>query len=539
MIVLAVSTALIWLRGPRIVAAREGEPIVPTTYDDIIVGGGSAGAVLAARLSEDPARRVLLLEAGPDYETIEATPFDLRDSTWISVVDHDWGFKADAIKGREIELPRGRVMGGCSAVNAAVALRGVPADYDGWASRGNPEWAWSKVLPYFRRLEDDQDHGGELHGKGGPIPVRRWRVSELVPLQRAYLEACQALGFVRVTDHNHPQATGVGPWPMNQRDGLRISTAIAYLLAARRRPNLTIRANSLVNRVVVERGRAVGVELQTGHGTEMVRARRTTLSAGAIGSPAILLRSGIGPRADVEALGLGTVVDLPGVGANLIDHPIASVVLVPRPDVCERTQPVVQVGVRFTTPGTDDWNDMQLYMISQADLTQIPALMALFEAPMVFAVSAVLQRPRSRGRVSLTSPDPRVQPRIELNYLDDPEDMRRMVEGLRLAWQVAHAPAIIEHAERVPILTEDVVATDEFLQSYLQMAVNTLHHPVGTARMGPDGESGAVVDQHGRVHGIEALRVVDASIMPEIPRANTNLTCIMIGERVADHMAGT
>ena len=507
-----------------------------TTYDDIIVGAGSSGAVLAARLSEDPSRRVLLLEAGPDYASIEATPPDLRDSTWISVVHHDWGFKADAVKGREIEYPRGKVTGGSSAVNATIALRGVPADYDEWARLGNTEWAWSRVLPYFCKLEDDQDEGGPLHGHGGPIPVRRWRPSELVPLQQAYLDAGQALGFTRVADHNHPEATGIGPWPMNQRDGLRLSTAIGYLLPARRRQNLTIRPDCLVSRVVLEGGRAAGVEIASAGATEIVRGRRITISAGAIASPAILLRSGIGSRADLEALGITPAVDLPGVGANLIDHPLASVALVPRPGVCQKTQPVVQVGIRYTAPDSGEWNDMQLYMISQADLTEIPAVMALVGAPMIFAVGVALQRPRSRGRVSLMSSDPRTQPRIELNYLHHPEDMRRMVEGVRLAWRVAQWPAIARHAEHIAILTEDMIASDEFVQGYLQMAVNTIYHPVGTARMGPDGDGGAVVDQRGQVRGVDGLAVVDASIMPNVPRANTNLTCIMIGERVAEWM---
>ncbi len=510
-----------------------------STWDDIIVGAGSCGAVLAARLSEDSTRRVLLIEAGPDYPSVEETPHDLRDSAWISVVHHDWGFKAEAIKGREIEYPRGKVTGGSSAVNGTLALRGVPADYDEWASLGNAEWAWSRALPYFRKLEDDQDEDGPLHGRGGPIPVCRWKPGELLPLQEAFFDAGQALGFAAVKDHNHPEATGIGPWPMNQRDRVRISTAIAYLGPARQRANLTIRPRSLVNRVVFAGNRAVGVEVVSGQrGVEVVRGRRITLSAGAIASPAILLRSGIGPRPDLEALGIAPVLDLPGVGANLIDHPLANVALVPRSGVCHKTQPVLQVGIRHTAPASLEWNDMQLYMFSQADLTEIPAAMALVGAPMVFAVGAALQRPRSRGRISLLGPDPHTQPRIELNYLDDPEDMRRMVEGLRLAWRAAQWPAIARHAERTAILTEELVASDEFVQGYLQMAVGTIYHPVGTARMGPDGDSGAVVDQRGRVRGIDGLAVVDASIMPNIPRANTNLTCIMIGERVADWMRG-
>ena len=190
-------------------------------YDDIIVGGGSAGAVLAARLSQDPARRVLLLEAGPDYPTIESTPADLRDSRRMSLRDHDWGMTAEALPGRVIPYPRGRVVGGSSAVNATIALRGVPADYDEWAALGNDEWSWAKVLPYFRRLEDDPTGAAELHGRGGPMTIRRWQSNELIPVQRAFLEVCRRLGFPEVTDHNHPTASGVGPFPQNRRDRLR------------------------------------------------------------------------------------------------------------------------------------------------------------------------------------------------------------------------------------------------------------------------------------------------------------------------------
>ncbi len=505
-------------------------------YDDIIVGAGSSGAVLAARLSEDRRRRVLLLEAGPDYPTIDATPHDLRDSTWISVVKHDWGFKAEAVKGREIEFPRGKVTGGSSAVNASIALRGVPADYDEWATLGNAEWAWPKVLPYFRKLEDDQDEAGDLHGKGGPIPVRRWKRSELVPVQAAFLDAAAAAGFAAVRDHNHPGAAGVGPWPMNIRDGVRVSTAIAYLADARTRPNLTIRAGCLVERLAVEHDRVTAVEVQTPAGVERLGATRVTLSAGAIGSPAILLRSGIGPREDLAALGIECVLDAPGVGANLIDHPQAGIAFVPKPDVCDRSQPVVQIGVRCAAPGSREPNDVQVIMVSQADLTEIPAMMALVGAPMVFSVLVALQRPRSRGRLTLTSPRPDAQPRIELNYLDDPEDVRRMIESLRLAWRIAAWPAIADRAARIAILTEDMLADDQVMEGYLQMAANTLFHPVGTARMGTASDRGAVVDQHCRVHGVAGLHVVDASVMPNVPRANTNLTCIMIGERVADWM---
>ena len=321
-------------------------------YDDIIVGGGSAGAVLAGRLSEDPARRVLLLEAGPDYATLESTPDDLRDGWRMSLREHDWRLTAEAVPGRAIPYPRGRVIGGSSAVNATIALRGAPADYDEWAALGNDAWSWAQVLPHFRRLEDDPEGADELHGRGGPIAIRRWRRDELIPPQLALFEVCRRLGFPEVADHNHPGASGVGPFPQNRRGRLRLSTAIAYLLPARQRLNLTIRSQCLVGRVLFEGERAVGIELESGTGAETVFGRRITLAAGAIGSPAILMRSGVGPKAALRDLGIDPVVDLPGVGVGLMDHPVTRLLLVPRPGSCDPQTPLAQVVVRYTAPGS-------------------------------------------------------------------------------------------------------------------------------------------------------------------------------------------
>ena len=510
----------------------------PVDYDDIIVGGGSAGAVLAARLSEEPARRVLLVEAGPDYATVGSTPADLRDGWRMSLRAHDWGLTADAVPGRAIPYPRARVIGGSSAVNATIALRGVPADYDQWAALGNGEWGWAKVLPHFRRLEDDPAGDAGLHGRGGPIAICRWRPEELIPVQRAFVEVCRRLGFPDVADHNHPDATGVGPFPQNRRGRLRLSTAIGYLLPARHRPNLTIAPRCLVGRVLVAGGRAAGVELVGDGGPEAVRGRRITLAAGAIGSPAILLRSGIGPGAALDGLGIEPVADLPGVGAGLADHPVTRLLLVPRPGSCDPDTPLAQAVLRYTAPGSGEFNDMQQVMFSHVDVAGIGGeqAVAAVGAPLAIGLPVALERPRGRGRLELVSADPRIPPRIQLNFAADPEDLRRLTEGVRLAWQIAHQPEIARHTRRVALLSEGTMASDEALAAYVRATVSTQFHPCGTARMGPPGDPMAVVDQHCRVRTIPGLRVADASIMPTIPRANINLTCIMIGEHVADWM---
>ena len=510
-------------------------------YDVIVVGAGSAGCVLAGRLSQDPDRSVLLLEAGPDYPVFEHLPDDLKfgNNTWLSAYGpHNWGYVARVTDHQtELVIPRGKATGGSSAVNGQVFLRGIPEDYDNWASMGNDEWGFTKVLPYFRKLESDLDFRGDFHGSNGPVPVRRHPRDEWLPYALAFEQACLAAGFPQMEDFNHPDSTGVSPRARNTVDGIRISTALAYLDPARHRLNLNIRGDVMVRRVLFEGTRAVGVEAESGGERFTVQGDQIVLSGGAIGSPQLLLLSGVGPADHLKEMRIGLVHDLPGVGQNLRDHPGACALFRAtggKPDVLA---PLEQVGLRYTAEGSDLRNDMRLTPILMTSEHR-EAQIQIDNDENYIGISASIQLAMGCGELRLTSSDPKVQPYLDYNYLTDPFDRQRMREAIRLAIRLADDPAFKDIiAERVTPTDTDL-ASDDALDAWLTRHSGTSHHVSSTCKMGPDSDAMAVVDQYCRVRGLQGLRVVDASIMPETIRANTNATAIMIGERVADWIRG-
>ncbi|SHN68796.1 Choline dehydrogenase [Geodermatophilus obscurus] len=520
-------------------------------FDVVVVGAGSAGCALAGRLSEDPSLRVLVLEAGGSDDVLEVQIPAALHKTWRT--RRDWNYTTEpqpALGGRRLFWPRGKLLGGSSSINAMIYVRGAAADYDEWAElTGDRSWSYEHVLPLFRRMEDNARGADRFHGVGGPLRVEDPRSPH--PWSRAAVEAAVAAGYPRNDDFNGAGQEGVGLYQLTQRRGRRWSAADAYLHPATARSNLTVRTGALTTRVLVSGGRATGVEYRSGGQTRTAHAAaEVVLAGGAVNSPQLLMLSGIGPGAHLREVGVDVVCDLPGVGGGLQDHPLVPVVWHTRSGKslfrAESPSGYARWFGARRGPLTSNLAEAGLFTRSRPDLPQ-PDLQYHFlpvkfwqQARVdpdvdAFTAAAVVVRVHSRGSVRLRSADPTWAPAIDAGYLTDERDLDALVCGVEKAREIAGCGPLAD------VLVEEwspggTVRTRDGLRRAVRDSLESLYHPVSSCRMGTDDH--AVVDAHLRVHGVDGLRVVDASVMPTLVRGNTNAPTIMIAERAADLITG-
>jgi choline dehydrogenase-like flavoprotein len=527
-------------------------------YDYVIVGAGTAGCVLAARLTEDADVSVCLIEAGPpDRHPFIHVPALVGAA--IGTRSINWGLLTEpqaALDGRRVPVPRGRVVGGSGSINGMAYFRGQPQDYDDWAAAGNAGWSWREVLPYFLRSENNVDHrGSPWHGQDGPIHVTH--VPKPNPLNAAFLEAFASIGgYPACDDFTGARPEGYGLRQGTIHGGRRESSATAFLRPALARPNLRLVTGALVTRILLEGARATGVEALVGGQVRQIRAvRETLLCAGAFQSPQILMLSGIGDADELRTLGIEPRHHLPGVGRDLHDHPAAPIL--------RETRNTLSYGLSWPTLPRAAWNLAQYLFArsgplasnvfeSTAFIRSVPGadrpdLQIVFQParrnpngfPLPlghgYAISAVNLYPRSRGRITLASRDPRSPPRIDPNLLGDPADFTPLLAGLKLGRQLLDSPAFAAYAA-VEVAPGAGVRDDAALTAYVRRTASTVHHPVSSCRMGRDDQ--AVVDDQLRVHGIAALRIADASVFPSIIGGNTNAPVVMVAEKAADLLRG-
>jgi choline dehydrogenase len=520
-------------------------------YDVIIVGGGAAGSVLASRLAENAETSVLVLEAGPDYPDPNNIPDEIKfgGTRYAEAQDseHNWALRGTITEEQgEIHVAQGRVIGGGSSINGQAMQRGLPEDFEAWSALGNDEWSYSKVLPFFRKSEHDLDIRDDFHGTDGPMPVRRRQSGPTPDIQRAFREALINDGYNPTDDTNGANPAGVGVSPSNNLDGMRMSAAMTFLGPVRHRLNLTVRGGVAVRKIIIKDLKAIGVEAESGGEVFNIEADKVVLCSGAIKSPHLLMLSGIGSANQIKEFGITPVHELPGVGQNLWNHLSSHIAFKVKEGVTLSGEAdAVHFSLHYTSKGSSEANDMVLRTNPVIDEREekVPGLRTKYVTDgippeQVGRISCTLGLPDGSGYVRLASADPLVQPTFNYQYLQNSNDIQRVRDGIRMGCDLLETEAYKDVCDYRINPKDEILNDDAALDLWIRQNVGSARHVSGTCRMGPDSDPTTVVDQYCKVKGMQNLFVVDASIVPRVPRSGgLHATVLMIGERAADWIA--